>query len=76
MSAKPSELGPCVICGDVGYELSMGGPSICPSCDCGNFGIYVVKRQAKVIAELRERLAAYERKDADSVFRSDGRSGD
>jgi hypothetical protein len=69
-------LGPCVICGDVGYELSIGGPSICPSCDCGNFGPDVVRRQGKIIAELRARLAAYERKDADSVFRFDGRGGD
>jgi hypothetical protein len=29
------QAGPCVICGATGYELSMGGPTICPSCDCG-----------------------------------------
>lgn len=27
--------GPCVVCGAVNYSLSMGGPGICPSCDCG-----------------------------------------
>jgi hypothetical protein len=27
--------GPCVVCGDTDYPLSMGGASICPSCDCG-----------------------------------------
>ena len=27
--------GPCVMCGAVNYALSYGGPSICPSCDCG-----------------------------------------
>lgn len=30
-----SEKGPCVICGATNYELSMGGPTICPVCDCG-----------------------------------------
>jgi len=30
----------------------MGGPAICPSCDCGNFGVDVVKRQAARIREL------------------------
>jgi len=27
--------GPCIVCGDTNYPLSMGGPGICPSCDCG-----------------------------------------
>lgn len=27
--------GPCIICGDTNYGLSMGGPSVCPPCDCG-----------------------------------------
>ena len=27
--------GPCVVCGETNYPLSCGGPSICPSCDCG-----------------------------------------
>jgi len=28
--------GPCTVCGKTNYPLSMGGPGICPSCDCGN----------------------------------------
>lgn len=28
-------VGPCVICGDRNYPLSLGGSTICPSCDCG-----------------------------------------
>lgn len=27
--------GPCVVCGATNYSLSMGGPTICPACDCG-----------------------------------------
>src|SRR5512140_1886133 len=27
--------GPCVVCGATNYPLSLGGPDICPSCDCG-----------------------------------------
>lgn len=27
--------GPCVVCGATDYQLSFGGPSICPACDCG-----------------------------------------
>ena len=27
--------GPCSVCGGKNYQLSMGGPSICPTCDCG-----------------------------------------
>ena len=27
--------GPCVCCGITDYPLSMGGPDICPKCDCG-----------------------------------------
>jgi len=28
--------GPCALCGDTNYALSMGGPMVCPACDCGN----------------------------------------
>jgi hypothetical protein len=28
--------GPCVMCGKTNYPLSMGGPSVCPMCDCGH----------------------------------------
>lgn len=51
-----SELGPCVICGDTGYNLSCGGPTICPKCDCGHFDAATVVKQAKVIAALRQEL--------------------
>ncbi len=27
--------GPCVVCGATNYPPSLGGPNICPSCDCG-----------------------------------------
>ena len=27
--------GPCIVCGENNYPLSMGGPTICPACDCG-----------------------------------------
>ena len=29
------QLGPCVVCGETNYPLSMGGPTICPACDIG-----------------------------------------
>lgn len=50
--------GPCCICGATNYALSMGGPTICPKCDCGHFDAATVTQQAKVIAQLREELAA------------------
>lgn len=31
------QAGPCCLCGDANYELSLGGPGICPACDAGNF---------------------------------------
>lgn len=34
-SASARMPGPCVVCGMKDYNLSMGGPHICPSCDCG-----------------------------------------
>ena len=48
--------GPCVICGGTNYELSCGGPTICPKCDCGHFDAATVEQQAKVISGLREEL--------------------
>jgi len=47
-----SEPGPCIICGTTNYSLSMGGPTICPSCDCGDFSLSKVQRQAKEIERL------------------------
>ncbi len=28
------QAGPCTGCGATDYRLSMGGPGICPACDC------------------------------------------
>lgn len=50
--------GPCVVCGDRDYDLSCGGPTICPKCDCGNFDAVTVEKQVKVIADLRRNLAS------------------
>jgi len=30
--------GPCILCGTTNYPMSMGGPTICPACDCGIAG--------------------------------------
>lgn len=46
--------GPCVMCGLTNYALSCGGPTICPSCDCGIFGYQTVDRQRKEIDQLRD----------------------
>lgn len=48
--------GPCVMCGATNYTLSMGGPTLCPPCDMGDFGIRKVKRQAKIIEQLRKEI--------------------
>lgn len=57
MMMHPKQSGPCAICGDTDYNLSCGGPSICPKCDCGHFDAATVEKQARVIADLRTRLA-------------------
>lgn len=53
------QAGPCAGCGATGYGLSMGGPSICPACDC-----LPPERRVKHLAEenrmLRERVAELE----------------
>lgn len=43
----------CRICGLRYYSHSWGGPGVCPSCDCGNFGPAIVQRQAKEIERLQ-----------------------
>jgi hypothetical protein len=50
--------GPCVYCGAVNYPLSMGGPTICPSCDCGNFGPKVVRALGTELVAVRSERAA------------------
>lgn len=68
--------GPCVICGAVNYEPSVGGPNICQSCDCGNFGPAVVQRLGSEIVELRKRLEQAERlvRTDEALSRQLGRS--
>jgi len=56
MQNRSSGYGPCVVCGDMNYPLSMGGPSICPKCDCGQTDAATVIRQTKIIADLRKQL--------------------
>lgn len=48
--------GPCVICDRIDYPLSMGGPTICPQCDCGNWDPQQLLRQ---LAAVRAELAVY-----------------
>ena len=51
--------GPCGGCGAENYGLSMGGPGICPACDC-----LPPERRVKQLAEenrmLRQRVAELE----------------
>ena len=58
-------LGPCIICGAVGYSPSMGGPDICPRCDTGAFDNYALmkniqklRNRVKELEEENERLKA------------------
>lgn len=57
----PGQPGPCVICGDTNYNLSCGGPTICPKCDCGNFDAATVQTQAKIIIALRQEIESLRR---------------
>ena len=45
--------GPCAGCGGTGYPLSMGGPSVCPACDC-----LPPERRVKDLAAENRRLRA------------------
>ena len=55
---------PCVICGAIDYPVSLGGPDICPSCGCGDFGVERVRRLGQEIIALRATL--------DCIVRVDG----
>ena len=44
--------GPCVACGATNYPMSMGGPTICPPCDCG-----IPPKQVQLQRKLQEALA-------------------
>lgn len=48
--------GPCVICGAKDYPLSMGGPAICPKCDCGTFDLATIQMQSKAMARLHAEI--------------------
>jgi hypothetical protein len=65
--------GPCCICGEHNYPLSAGGSTICPACDCGNFGIERIKRQAarykKLEADYKGLEADYLRRHKDACDR-------
>ncbi len=50
----------CNICGIEYDTSSMGGPGICPRCDCGNLETGGIKRQ-------QERIAALEAENARSA---------
>jgi hypothetical protein len=63
-----SELGPCVVCGDTNYNLSCGGPTICPKCDCGNFDAATVHKQATIIVSLLARIAELEQRIEDDGY--------
>lgn len=54
-------LGPCIFCGAVDYPMSVGGPTICPACDCGDFGPQRVRQLGAFIADLQQRLQLAER---------------
>lgn len=46
--------GPCVVCGIKNYPLSMGGPTICPACDCGYSGPQQIAAQRGEIERLQD----------------------
>ena len=60
------QAGPCIMCGATNYSMSFGGPSICPSCDCGidpeigKLKSLGLKQHAR-IAELESQLATVRR---------------
>lgn len=51
----------CTICGLRYFNKSMGGPGVCPACDCGFTGATLVKAQKDEIERLRARVAELER---------------
>jgi hypothetical protein len=60
--------GPCVVCGETDYPMSCGGPSICPSCDCGVPP--EVKKLRRENSELRaEILALHIKMNDGSIFK-------
>lgn len=56
--------GPCVVCGATNYLPSLGGPEICPPCDCGDFGHVAVQRQRATIEDLSRKLEEAQKRAA------------
>jgi hypothetical protein len=54
---RDAQAGPCIICGLRDYPLSMGGPTICPACDCGHNGPTLIAAQKRRIEELEALVA-------------------
>ncbi len=52
------QAGPCVVCGRTNYPLSMGGPTICPSCDCGYPPYAKVHSLCAEVEQLKAQLKA------------------
>jgi hypothetical protein len=50
-----------MICGATNYALSLGGPGICPNCDCGTFN---GPAMAQKYVDARERIAVYQQRIA------------
>lgn len=46
-------MSPCQVCGAENYPPSMGGPGICPACDCGHSAS---PRHYRELREENERL--------------------
>lgn len=63
----PVQAGPCAGCGAEGYNLSMGGPGICPACDS-----QPPERRVRQLADenrvLRQRIAELEGREQVSTM--------
>jgi len=73
----PTQAGPCAICGATDYSLSMGGPTICPACDCGPPNPKQVREERECLLSAlaardkeNERLRAHERELLAALRRS------
>jgi hypothetical protein len=49
--------GPCKLCGDENYNLSMGGEDICPSCDATSNPYELIQILREENKELRRRIS-------------------
>ena len=60
--------GPCRLCGDVDYPLSLGGPFVCPACDVGDAWFQSHPRAFKRMLGLAPPPATNERAESDELF--------